>query len=136
MAALWRYAFSFKKQQPMLYLFLSFLLSWTTPDPVSKVKWLSPTEYDFGLLKHHKPSTHEFRFRIISGEALIIDNVRTSCGCTVLDWSYEPVPADSIGIISVEYDARDLGYFYKKLKVYLHGQRKPEWLSIEGEVEE
>ncbi len=119
----------------MLYLLVSISLWVTPPDAVSKVVWLGPTEHDFGVLKHHKRSTHEFRYRNVSGAPLIVDNVRTSCGCTVPDWSYEPVPADSVGIISVEYDARDIGYFYKKLRVYLHGQRKAELLVIEGEVE-
>ena len=134
----------------MFYLLVSISLWWTAPiqpppppkgelltasNAVSKVEWISPTEHDFGVLQHHKPSTHEFRFRNTSGEALTVDNVRTSCGCTVPDWSYEPVAPDSVGIISVEYDARDIGYFYKKLKVYLRGQRKPELLVIEGEVE-
>ncbi|MDZ4680408.1 MAG: DUF1573 domain-containing protein [Saprospiraceae bacterium] len=130
----------------MFYLLVSISLWWTTPiQPLapaeealriaSKVEWLGATEHDFGVLQHRKPSTHEFRFRNTGGEALTVDNVRASCGCTVPEWSYEPVAPDSVGIISVEYDARDLGYFYKKLKVYLHGQRKPELLVIEGEVE-
>jgi|APTNR8051073442_1049403.scaffolds.fasta_scaffold08165_2 hypothetical protein len=119
----------------MFYLLVSISLWWTTPDAVAKVEWLSPVEHDFGVLQHRKPSTHEFRFRNTSGEPLTVDNVRASCGCTVPDWSYEPVLPDSVGVISVEYDARDIGYFYKKLKVYLHGQKKPELLVIEGEVE-
>lgn len=133
-----RYPFAerhYTKLNNMFYLLVSISLWWTAPDAVSKVEWLSPVEHDFGVLQHHKPSTHEFRFRNTSGEPLTVDNVRVSCGCTVPDWSYEPVAPDSVGIISVEYDARDIGYFYKKLKVYLHGQRKPELLVIEGEVE-
>lgn len=106
-----------------------------THPPSSKVEWLTETTYDFGDIPHRKPAKHEFRFRNVSGEPLVIDNVRPSCGCTAPGWDAAAVPPDSTGLISVEYDARDLGYFYKKIKVYFNGQGRAEVLYIEGWVE-
>lgn len=100
-----------------------------------QVEWLAETTHDFGDIPHQKQARHIFTFRNISGEPLTIDNVRPSCGCTVPGWDNAAVPPDSIGTVSVEYDARDLGYFYKKIKVYFNGQRRAEVLYIEGWVE-
>ncbi|MCB9266794.1 MAG: DUF1573 domain-containing protein [Lewinellaceae bacterium] len=103
--------------------------------PDSKVEWLTETTHDFGDIPQKKTAVFEFQFRNISDGALIIDNVRTSCGCTVPGWDTAAVSPDSTGVISVEYDARDLGYFNKKVKVYFNGQRRAEVLFIEGWVE-
>ncbi|MCO6475354.1 MAG: DUF1573 domain-containing protein [Phaeodactylibacter sp.] len=117
-----------------LILFSSLFLMAGAPPSASQVEWLAETTYDFGDIPHRKPAKHEFRFRNISGEPLVIDNVRPSCGCTAPGWDAAAVPPDSTGVISIEYDARDLGYFYKKIKVYFHGQRRAEVLYIEGFV--
>jgi hypothetical protein len=118
----------------IISLLACLVLGFQYPDSVSSVSWLSAATHDFGAIKHNQPVRHEFRFRNISGKPLVIDNVRTSCGCTVPDWDAAAVAPDSIGIIGVEYDARDVGYFLKKIKVYFHGQRKPELLYLEGDV--
>ena len=112
----------------LLFLPLSF-------NSDSKVIWESPMEYDFGDINYKKPVQYDFVFKNISGEDLIIDNVRTTCGCTVPDWKETPIAPDSIGHIKVRFDARNLGYFRKKIKVYFDGQRKAEKLYIEGYVE-
>ena len=102
----------------------------------SVVEWDGETSFEMGDLIRNQPATHAFVFRNISSEPIIIDNVRTSCGCTVPEWGDAPIPPDSTGTISVTYDAQDLGYFKKKIKVFFNSQRKAEVLFIEGWVEE
>jgi len=58
--------------------------------------------------------------------------VRTTCGCTWPEWGAAPIPPDSTGTITVDYDAGDRGAFKKKLKVYFDKQRRAELLWIEG----
>ena len=100
----------------------------------SKVQWLSPLEHDFGDIKHNEPVVHLFEFVNISEEALTIDNVRTSCGCTASDWEDAPTAIADTSAVSITYDAFKTGYFRKKIKVYFHGQRSAEILYIEGYV--
>ncbi|MFK8102128.1 MAG: DUF1573 domain-containing protein [Saprospiraceae bacterium] len=116
-----------------LFYLVLFPLLFIAP---SKVEWNVPMEHDFGDIARRTPVVHDFSFKNVSGEDLIIDNVRTSCGCTAPDWDLAPIPADSIGHIRIEFDARDAGYFRKKIKVYFDGQRKAEKLYIEGFVED
>lgn len=118
-----------------LYLFTLLclpLVSFYPPEAV--VRWLGPTEYDLGQLEHETPVTHHFEFQNTSGDTLRIDNVRTSCGCTLPDWSPAPIPPDAASQVTVEYDAEDKGRFRKKIKVYFDKQRRAEVLWIEGEV--
>lgn len=99
------------------------------------VQWLGPTTHDFGTLALGKPAEHHFRFVNISDQPLQIDNVRTTCGCTAVEWeSISVAPADTASL-TIHYDASRLGYFKKKITVYFHGIRKPEKLWIEGYVE-
>lgn len=101
----------------------------------SKVEWLSATTHDFGDIPQGVPVTIDFRFKNISDETLVIDNVRTTCSCTASDWPEEVVEPGKEGYIRIEYDAKKLGYFSKKITVYFSGQRKAEKLTIEGYVE-
>jgi hypothetical protein len=120
----------------MATLIISFLLLFqTTTLNESKVEWLTATTHDFGDLKQGVPAAFDFRFKNISQETLLIDNVRTTCSCTASDWSEEVVEPGQEGYIKIEYDAKKLGYFSKKITVNFSGQKKAEKLTIEGYVE-
>lgn len=101
----------------------------------SKVEWLTATTHDFGDIEQGLPVIFDFRFKNVSLETLVIDNVRTTCSCTASDWSDEVVEPGKEGYIKIEYDAKKLGYFSKKITVFFSGQRKAEKLTIEGYVE-
>ncbi|MEZ4948276.1 MAG: DUF1573 domain-containing protein [Saprospiraceae bacterium] len=122
-----------KKVSPVI---LFFILCGMHNLQAQSVTWLTPTEHDFGVLKQYHPDTVYFTFKNISGYDMVIDNVRTTCGCTAPNWSMEPIPADSTSTILIEYNSKNLGYFEKKIKVYYAGIRKAEVLRIEGEVVE
>lgn len=119
----------------ILLLIATIAISFSFTSDVSKrIEWVSDTKHDFGVLIHKKPEVHVFTFKNISDEPLTIDNVRTSCGCTSPDWDENVVMPDSIGTITLEYDAYKLGYFQKYARVFFNGQKKSEKLMIEGEV--
>ncbi len=123
----------------MRFLLLAFILtafSNASPPPASVIEWIDAVDYDFGDIPAGQPVSFDFKFHNISDNALTVDNVRTTCGCTASNWSEIPTPPDSTGFIHITYDARKKGYFYKKIKVFFHGQRKGELLTIQGYVEE
>lgn len=98
------------------------------------VEWAVEKDYNFGTLVQGHPEEVDFTFRNISSDTLIIDNVRSTCGCTAPYWDYTPILPDSTSTITIKYDAYKEGYFYKKVKVFFNKQRKAELLSIAGEV--
>ncbi len=102
----------------------------------SKMEWTTPTDHDFGLILRGVEAKHVFTFRNRSKTQLTVDNVRADCSCTASDWDIAPVAPDSMGQITITYDAHKKGYFKKRLTVWIHGQKQAEKLVIQGEVEE
>lgn len=121
----------------IIYLSLCslFILAMAAP-PNSPVQWQGELVYDFGDIQHERAVEVVFHFKNLSADSLRIDNVRASCGCTTPDWADLAIPPDSTGYIHIEYDAEDVGFFSKSIKVYFNGYRKAEKLKIEGYVVE
>ncbi len=123
------------KKSILLSVFMVFtLLLNAQRSQESVVEWLSSTEHDFGELELKKPVEVTFKYTNISSEPVIIDNIRTTCGCTAPHWSYNPILPGETSEILIVFDAKKVGYFRKKIKVYFDTQRSGEKLTIEGEV--
>ena len=116
-------------------LFFAFLFSFSMVATDGVFEWDTPTAHDFGDIQQHRPVTVDFVIHNTSEEPFLIDNVRTACGCTAPDWTYDPIEPGAYSTIKVTFDAKKVGYFKKKVKVFLSCQRKAENLSIEGWVE-
>lgn len=121
-------------------LILKLLLSWAAapqseaaPKPI--VEWLTEREHDFQHLRKEHPKTFVFRFKNIDDQVVLLQTVRTSCGCTAATWTETPIAPGETGEVEVEYDAYQRGEFRKKIKVFFDRQRKPEILWIRGEVD-
>ncbi len=116
-------------------LILIVYASLSLPADTSVVAWQTTTEHDFGDLLKGESVTFDFKFKNISDQPILIDNVRPDCGCTAPNWENIPTLPDSTGILSITFDATKKGYFNKKIKVFFSGQRKGEKLYVEGFVE-
>jgi len=98
-------------------------------------KW-DNTEHDFGKIQHLEPVVIEFEF-INKGQApLIISEVEGSCGCTVAEYTKEPVMPGKTGKVKATFDAAALGKFRKSVKVVANVEGGPEYLYIKGTVVE
>jgi len=107
----------------------------TAVHPVSKpVEWLSPLRYDFGVIPLSVPVSTRFEFINTGFSPLVIDNVRTPCGCTAVEWPEKPIAPGEKASILVEYNAAKSGYFFKEISVFFHGIRQATRLSVEGSV--
>lgn len=111
------------------------LLSAFAGDTDRPAEWTGAKDYDFGLLTRGRPVQHRFILRNKWPKPLVMDNVRTPCGCTAVDWPEMPIPPGDTASVLVEYNAAQTGYFYKTVKVFFHGVRGPDVLSVQGEVE-
>ncbi len=91
-------------------------------------------QYDFGMLSYKKEAEYSFHFANSGNTMLIINNVKTSCGCTVPEWIHEPIKPGSRAFIKVKYDASFPGVFHKSIDVYFNGPGSPVKLEIKGTV--
>lgn len=93
------------------------------------------TVHDFGKIALNKPVTHEFRFKNSGNSPLIISSVQASCGCTVTDYSKDPIAPGAEGFVKATYNAAKSGIFTKTVTVNANSGESVVRLMIKGEVE-
>jgi hypothetical protein len=101
--------------------------------PKAAIEWQF-TEYDFGEIAKNKPVSIDFVFKNPGLVPLIIQDVKTSCGCTVPDYPKQPIAGGKSGKITVTFDAKDSGYFSKTITVTTNTEQATNLLYIKGEV--
>jgi hypothetical protein len=93
------------------------------------------TLHDYGTIKKGADPYCTFTLTNTSKEPLIITSANGSCGCTVPEYSKEPImPGKSI-TIKVRYDTQRVGPFEKQVTVLFQGKDQPAVLKIKGVVE-
>lgn len=94
--------------------------------------------YDFGdILVSDGPVRATFTATNIGKKPLLIYNVLTSCGCTSVEWTRQPVKPGEKGVIKATYKNDEGGYpFDKTLTVYFSDVKKPVVLRLRGESHE
>ena len=99
------------------------------------ITWLTEQDHDFGALPKGKPATFVFKFKNAAPDTILLQTVRTTCGCTAARYTEEPIAPSATGEITVEYDAYQSGAFSKKIRVFFDKQKKAEILWIRGKVD-
>ena len=92
--------------------------------------------YDFGNIKESDGSASHTFTLLNNGELpLVISRVVTSCGCTLPEWTKEPIAPGKTGEVKVIYDvAGRPGAFTRTISVYSNGKTGNYVLTIKGEV--
>ena len=108
--------------------------------PTAKAAVLEPIAWntlahDFGNIPQGREVSFDFKFTNNTQDSIEIDNIRTTCGCTAASWQEDAIQPTQTTTIPVLFDAHELGYFEKTIKVYLKHIRKPFILTIIGEVQ-
>jgi hypothetical protein len=99
----------------------------------SPVKW-NETKHDFGQIELNKPATVVFTFKNTGETPVVISAARSSCGCTVAEYTKEPVKPGEEGQVKATYNAAREGAFSKTVTVTFDGIADPVILSLKGEV--
>jgi Protein of unknown function (DUF1573) len=62
------------------------------------------TDHDFGTVTEGQKVSYVYKIKNDGQAPLIIQNAAPSCGCTVPDWSKEPIPVGGSGFVKAEFD--------------------------------
>jgi hypothetical protein len=103
----------------------------TTDGPQMKFR---ENSFDYGNIPQNVPATHEFIVTNTGNAPLIINSANASCGCTVPDYTKEPIMPGKTGVIKVTYNAANMGTFTKSVTVNSNGGQIS--LTIKGNVVE
>ncbi len=92
------------------------------------------TIHNYGEILEDSDGTWSFTFKNLGDSAIIINRVRSTCGCTVPAWPRQPVEPGASGEITVEYNTAQTGTFLKSVYVYSSAANSPVKLQIKGKV--
>ncbi|MBN2893900.1 MAG: DUF1573 domain-containing protein [Bacteroidales bacterium] len=124
-----------------IYLTLIFtvLLAFSTfAQQNNPVMSFDVVKHDFGnITQEDGLAKITFEFTNTGGGPIIINDVKSSCGCTTPTWTKEPVGPGAKGIVEAAYDPRNRpGHFSKTITVYSNADNSPITLTITGNVTE
>lgn len=96
--------------------------------------WFEEVEHDYGEIPQDSDGSWSFSFKNLGDEPIMINRVRSTCGCTVPSWPKEPVEPGETGDITVIYNTAQTGTFAKAAFVYSSAANSPVKLQIKGRV--
>lgn len=89
---------------------------------------------DMGNLEVGNPATVTFELTNIGKTPLIIENAQPTCGCTIGDYTKEPIMPGKTGKITATYNAAAVEHFTKHLNVKFAGVDEMKSITIKGVV--
>lgn len=95
---------------------------------------VSQTVVDFGKFSMQENKEHRFALTNTGNNVFVVQDVITSCGCTKVEYSKEPVRPGGTMEVKVIYEADEPGRFNKNVTVYCNAKDSPLQLTIKGEV--
>lgn len=95
---------------------------------------IDKTVHNFGdIMLNSGPVSCTFTLKNVGTKPAVIYNVSSSCGCTDVTWTKEPLLPGKSGKISVTYSNDEGAYpFDKSLTVYISDVKKPVILKVRG----
>ncbi|MEP0265090.1 DUF1573 domain-containing protein [Dokdonia sp.] len=92
------------------------------------------TEYDFGTIEKGSPVEHKFTFTNTGKAPLVIVDAKSSCGCTIPEYSRNPVAPGEKGELLVKYNASGTNAITKSITITANTEKGKEALKIKAFV--
>jgi hypothetical protein len=112
----------------------SFFFSAQAQEAGPQITW-DATVVDYGNIPQGADGVREFTFTNTGNAPLIINSATASCGCTIPNFSKEPIMPGQKGSISVKYDTNRIGAINKQVTVVSNAPSGTDILRIKGNVE-
>ncbi|WP_375560750.1 DUF1573 domain-containing protein [Bernardetia sp. OM2101] len=92
-------------------------------------------EHDFGEIEEGKIVEYVFTFKNTGNYPLMLQDIRTTCGCTAPEWTKEPIAPNEEGKIIVRFNsAHKAGQQRKVITVISNASNSSEALVLFGTV--
>lgn len=113
---------------------LAFNTSIFAQKKVADVAKFETETVELGKIKKGNPTKGTFTVTNISKEPLIIEQANPTCGCTISDYTKEPILPGKVGYINATYNAANPGHFDKHLTVKFAGIDELKSITLTGDV--
>lgn len=123
-------------KKPLLLLLICCFVAFTNQLYAQGKLQFDKETFDFGDIAQGTPVVHEFKFKNIGNQPVVLSNVQASCGCTTPEWTNTPVLPGKTGSIKAAYNAAAMGTFNKSITVTSNASNSTQVLFIKGTVVE
>ena len=97
---------------------------------------LSESQFDFGKMKKGDQKEHVYEVTNTGENPLIISQVKPGCGCTVPDYTKEPILPGQKGKITLKFDSSSFdGLVNKQAEVYANVEKAPIVISFSADIQ-
>ena len=103
-------------------------------DTKQTIALLSEREVKFGSFPMAEKQQREVRLKNTGDVPLVIHGVDTSCGCTRVEYSKQPVRPGEETKLLIVYEADEAGHFHKTVDVYCNTADAPLRITVAGEA--
>lgn len=93
---------------------------------------IDKTSISLGNFDWHQERVAIFNLKNVGNKPLVIEDVNTSCGCIMVDYSKEPVQSGKDIKLNITYKAEHSEHFNKTITVYCNTEISPIKLTIFG----
>ncbi len=120
----------------IVFLFLTGLFSagLCAQEVTAKIAFKSET-IDYGTIAKGSDGVRVFEFTNTGTAPLVVNKVKSSCGCTIPKRPEAPVLPGKTGQIQVKYDTNRVGPIRKAITVISNADTPTKILKIKGTVE-
>ena len=94
---------------------------------------VNQTALDFGTFPKEEKQEGSFVLTNTGNGLLVIQDIITSCGCTKVEYSKEPVRPGSTLEVKVIYEAEQAEHLNKTVTVYYNSKNSPLRLTVKGD---
>lgn len=92
------------------------------------------TEFDFGDIQRGDHVEHLFAFKNTGDAPLVIVDAKSSCGCTVPEYTKDPIAPGQNGTLLVKFDGSGQNQVNKTITVTANTEKGAERLTIKAFV--
>jgi hypothetical protein len=103
-------------------------------DPNAPVFEFVTEVIDYGKIPLNADGVRTFKFKNVGKSPLVINDIKSSCGCTVPKKPAGPIMPGDSGEIEVKYDTHKAGGFSKSITVASNADEPVKMLQIKGIV--
>lgn len=112
-------------------LLTTFIFAQSKIDAVAK---FNAEVIDLGKVEQGNPATATFVVKNVGTTPLLIESAQPTCGCTIGDYTKEPIMPGKEGKITATYNAANAGPFSKTMNVKFAGIDENKSFTLRGEV--
>ncbi|MBX2961482.1 MAG: DUF1573 domain-containing protein [Cyclobacteriaceae bacterium] len=106
----------------------------TKPEGPLPVIQFEKIDHDFGTIPQGKEVSFTYKFKNTGEAPLIIQSAQPTCGCTVSDYSKEPIPVGGTGFVTAAFDGKAAGMQNKSVTVTANTWPKSTVLTFKAMV--